>query len=157
MGLSPLLTLIIIGLIPNVVRFIFSNFWAGVYDKINFLHIRMINTGIIAIGTLLFYMTRSIPVIILAQIIMHIGFSASPFLWTLWVTKVAPPTETRNYMSVHTFLCGIRGILGAFLGFLFLQRFSMAAVGYVSFALLIISLLILFPLMNHPMIQSNRA
>jgi MFS family permease len=156
LGLSPMITILIVGVIPTITKLVFNNIWAKSFDYFDFLPVRIVSIIIVSMGTLLFYMTRSIPVIIVSQIIMNIGFSASPFLWNLWVTKIVEPGESRAYMSVHTFLCGIRGILGPFIGFIFIQRFSMKAVGYVSFSLLMISLAILIPMMNHPLIKKRR-
>jgi len=157
LGLPPMTTLLIVGVIPSLIRFLFNNFWAKCFDRFNFIHIRIVTTLIVSMGTVLFYLTRNLPLIIFAQIIMNIGFSASPFMWNLWVTKVAPPGESRMYMSVHTFLCGIRGVLGPFTGFLFLTKFTMRSVGFVSFGLFMISLAVLIPLVRYPLFQNKVA
>jgi hypothetical protein len=37
--------------------------------------------------------------------------------WALWVTKLAPKHAVAEYMSVHTFLTGMRGLVAPALGF----------------------------------------
>ncbi|MEZ5302399.1 MAG: hypothetical protein R3F11_17460 [Verrucomicrobiales bacterium] len=37
--------------------------------------------------------------------------------WSLWVTKLAPADRVAEYMSVHTFTTGLRGMAAPFLGF----------------------------------------
>ena len=148
LGLSPLVVLIILGVIPSTVRFICNNFWGRIFDKVNFLPIRMINSLLVGVGIFIFFLTENLALIILGQIIMNIGFAASPYLWNLWVTKVAPPGESQAFMSVHTFLCGVRGILGPFIGFAFIQSFSMRTVGTLSLGIIIFSVSLLIPLLK---------
>lgn len=148
LGLSPFLTLIIIGFIPNAVKLLFSNLWAGIFDRFHFLPIRIITTFLMGTGIFLFFLTENIAVIIAGQVIMNIGLACSPFIWNLWVTKIAPAGESQPYMSVHTFLCGIRGVLGPFAGFLFIQNFSIRSVGFISFAMVLVSIFMLLPLLR---------
>ena len=148
LGLSPFITLIIIGFIPNFVKLLFSNLWARIFDRFNFLPIRIITTLLMGVGIFLFFLTENIVIIILGQIVMNIGLACSPFIWNLWVTKIAPQGESQPYMSVHTFLCGIRGVIGPFAGFLFIQNFPIESVGFISFGMVIISILILLPLLR---------
>ncbi|MDC7239589.1 MAG: MFS transporter [Spirochaetales bacterium] len=148
LGLSPLAVLIILGVIPTAVKFIFTNFWARIFDRFSFIPIRIINSLLAGGGIFIFFLTDSIPVVILGQVIMNIGFGASPFLWNLWVTRVAPPGESQPFMSVHTFLCGVRGTIGPFIGFAFIQSFSMQTVGALSLGITLLSILILMPLLK---------
>jgi|GEM_PF-972633 len=148
LGLSPFLTLIIIGFIPNAVKLLFSNLWARIFDRFDFLPIRIITTLLMGIGIFLFFLTENIAVIITGQVIMNIGLACSPFIWNLWVTKIVPQGESQPYMSVHTFLCGVRGVMGPFLGFLFVQNFPMRYVGTISFAMVMVSIAILIPMLK---------
>ncbi|MDC7235388.1 MAG: MFS transporter [Spirochaetales bacterium] len=151
LGLNPLTVMIILGVIPSTVRFLCNNYWGRIFDRFSFLPIRMITSLMVGAGIFLFFLTENIILIIAGQIIMNIGFAAAPFLWNLWVTKVAPPGESRAFMSVHTFLCGLRGILGPFLGFAFIQTFPMRTVGTISLGLIVFSVTLLFPLLNRPL------
>ncbi len=153
LGLSPFIALIILGFVPNAVKLLFNNLWARIFDRFSFLPIRIITTLFIGSGIFLFFSTDRIFIIIVAQILMNIGFACSPFIWNLWVTQIAPPGESQAFMSVHTFLCGVRGIIGPFVGFLFIQQFSMRSVGIISLVLNIISVLILLPFLNHSAIR----
>ena len=43
-------------------------------------------------------------------IIFGISYGGGDVAWSLWVTKFAPPERVADYMSIHTFLTGARGI-----------------------------------------------
>ena len=49
----------------------------------------------------------------LAAVINGNTFAGGTIAWNLWVTRVAPEGRTTEYMSVHTFVTGIRLLLGA--------------------------------------------
>jgi hypothetical protein len=44
--------------------------------------------------------------------------------WGLWVTKLAPKHAVAEYMSVHSFLTGLRGLLAPPLAFAMLEVMS---------------------------------
>ena len=52
--------------------------------------------------------------------------------WSLWVTKLAPDHAVAEYMSVHTFFTGVRGILSPFLAFYLIGHFSFQTVATAS-------------------------
>ena len=44
-------------------------------------------------------------------IIFGISNAGGDVAWSLWVTKFAPPNRVADYMSVHTFFTGVRGVM----------------------------------------------
>ena len=46
-----------------------------------------------------------------------LAFAGGSIAWMLWVTKIAPPEYTAEYMSIHTFTTGLRGVVAPALGF----------------------------------------
>ncbi len=148
LGLGPLAVLFILGILPSLLKFSLNNIWARAFDRFHFLPIRLISSLLTGTGTLLFFLTDRVGITALGHLITSIGLGAAPFLWNLWVTQVAPPGETQRFMSVHTFLCGLRGVLGPFVGFFFISYFPIRLVGVLSFALTLLSVLILLPLIN---------
>jgi MFS family permease len=65
--------------------------------------------------------------------------------WSLWVTKFAPPERVADYMSVHTFLTGVRGVLAPLVAFAVASPASLNLLATVSVALIVAATLILVP------------
>ena len=66
--------------------------------------------------------------------------------WSLWVTKFATKERTAAYMSVHTFLTGIRGFAAPFLGFYLLANWGSKATGNIGSAMILISIIMVYGL-----------
>ena len=64
-------------------------------------------------------------------------------MWSLWVTKFAPPERAADYMSVHTFFTGIRGLLSPFLGFFLVGILPIQTLGWISGGLVFGSIFLL--------------
>ena len=61
----------------------------------------------------------------------------------LWVTKFAPPERVADYMSVHTFFTGVRGVVAPAVAFHLIGTLPMATLGWISAALIGGSMLML--------------
>jgi hypothetical protein len=48
---------------------------------------------------------------LIGMILLGVSFSGGNVAWSLWVTKIAPPDLVADYMAVHTFMTGLRGIV----------------------------------------------
>lgn len=66
--------------------------------------------------------------------------------WNLWVTKFAPQERTAAYMSVHTFLTGIRGFAAPFMGFYLLVTVGAKKTGGIGSILILISIIMVYVL-----------
>lgn len=104
-------------IIPNVARLCFSRAWGRLFDRMDFLTLRAIlNTGFM-LGILSFFTGTGWPGLTTGAILFGISNAGSDVAWTLWVTKFAPPGRVTEYMAVHTFLTGLRGIVAPFAAF----------------------------------------
>ena len=104
-------------IIPNVARLCFSRAWGRLFDRMDFLTLRAIlNTGFM-LGILSFFTGTGWPGLTAGAILFGISNAGSDVAWTLWVTKFAPPGRVTEYMAVHTFLTGLRGIVAPFAAF----------------------------------------
>jgi MFS family permease len=65
--------------------------------------------------------------------------------WSLWVTKMAPPERVADYMAVHTFFTGLRGIVAPTLAFYAAERFSIEGIGWVCAFLIVLANMVLWP------------
>lgn len=135
---------LVVGVVPNLARLCFSPVWGWLFDRMDFLRLRiLLNLGFAA-GILTFFLNRELPWLVLAAIIFGVSASGGDVAWGLWVTKFAPPEHTAEYMSVHTFLTGVRGVVAPQLAFhaarlLPLSHLALAAAGLI----LLVSLLLL--------------
>jgi predicted MFS family arabinose efflux permease len=139
----------LITIIPDLMRAFSAPLLAKLFDRINFIILRMIINIIFAFGVGLFFLTKDPWVIGLASALIGIAFGGGTVAWGLWVTKYAPPEKVGAYMSVHVFLTGVRGTLGPLIGFWTVQQIGPSAIGMVSFALMILATLMLIPEIKH--------
>ncbi|MCX6886215.1 MAG: MFS transporter, partial [Verrucomicrobia bacterium] len=56
--------------------------------------------------------------------------------WGLWVTKFAPPGRVADYMSVHTFFTGVRGVVAPLVAFSSVASLSPHTLGWISVGLI---------------------
>jgi hypothetical protein len=65
--------------------------------------------------------------------------------WSLWVIKFAPPERVADYMSVHTFFTGVRGVLAPLAAFYLVAGLPLNVMGWISVALIAIGSAFLVP------------
>lgn len=136
-----LLTLVI----PNVARLLLSPVWGRLFDRMNFFALRCtLNVGF-ALGIAAFFTSDSETGLIVGAIIYGISNAGGDVAWALWVTKFAPPDRVADYMSVHTFLTGVRGIAAPFIAFQVIERSTPAAMGWIAGGLILVGTAILLP------------
>ena len=136
-----LLTLVI----PNAARLVLNPVWGWLFDRMNFFALRItLNLGF-AMGIAAFFTSNSWPGLVTGAVIYGISNAGGDVAWGLWVTKFAPSDHVADYMSVHTFLTGVRGVVAPFVAFQVVQRFSPQAMGWVAGAMIVAASLILLP------------
>ncbi len=136
---------LLVGVIPNVARLIMSPLWGWLFDRMNFFTLRMtLNIGF-AVGILSFFTSDSFTGLVLGAIVFGISNAGGDVAWSLWVTKFAPPERVADYMSVHTFFTGVRGVAAPVLGFHLVQTMPVKTLGIISTGLVACSVLLLLP------------
>ena len=107
------------------------------------------------VGILLFFSSRDPLIIGLGSFLSGVCTGGGGIAWNLWVTHFAPSRDTHIYMSVHTFLTGVRGIIGPYLSFIALESLSLQQISWVSGSLILVSIVMLpFAL---PMLRRQRS
>ena len=140
-GMIALLT----GVIPNVARLILRPIWGWLFDHLNFFVLRVtLNCGF-ALGILTFFTSHNMKGLVLAAVIYGISNAGGDVAWSLWVTKFAPPERVADYMSVHTFFTGVRGIVAPLFGFQLLNGLSLQSLGWISASMILVATLLLLP------------
>lgn len=136
-----LLTLVI----PNSARLLLSPVWGRLFDRMNFFGLRIVLNLGFALGIATFFTSNSTAGLITAAIIYGVSNAGGDVAWGLWVTKFAPAEHVAEYMAVHTFMTGIRGVLAPFVAFQVVQHFSPQFMGWISGAMILIASAILLP------------
>jgi hypothetical protein len=138
-GMVAMLTAVI----PNVARLATTWVWGRLFDRINFFVVRaLVNTGL-ALGIVIYFSSSTLTGLICGSIVFGMATSGGEVVWSLWVTKFAPPERTADYMSVHTFFTGIRGLLAPFLGFFLVGLMPIKTLGWISGGLVFGSIFLL--------------
>jgi MFS family permease len=143
--LSAVMVAMLTGVIPNLARLVLNPVWGWLFDKMNFFVLRLLLNLGFALGIISFFATGSLPGLILGAVLFGIANAGADVAWGLWVTKFAPPERVADYMSVHTFFTGIRGVLAPVAAFYLVAHMPPAGIGWISVALLGIGSAFLIP------------
>jgi MFS family permease len=145
LALRPDMIALLTGVVPNLARLVMSPVWGWLFDRMNFFVMRItLNIGF-AIGIVSFFASDSTAGFVLAAITFGVSTAGGDVAWTLWVTKVAPPQRVADYMSVHTFFTGVRGLAAPLVGFALVDRYAMTTMGWFSAASIFLGSLFLLP------------
>ncbi|MBI3879449.1 MAG: MFS transporter [Verrucomicrobia bacterium] len=134
--------------VPNVARLILSPVWGRLFDRMNFFALRATLNAGFGLGILAFFTSDSTAGLYAGAIIFGISNAGGDVAWSLWVTKFSPPDKVAEYMSVHTFFTGVRGVLAPIVAFQFATGNSMHTMGWVAAGMITLSVLILLPEMK---------
>ncbi len=137
---------LIVAVIPYFARILTTHFWGRLFDRHNFIVVRTLLNSCFLIGILLFFHSTSLGMLGLAASIFGTAAAGGNIAWSLWVTKLAPPGKVADYMSVHTFSTGIRGILAPYIGFYLIAAVSPSATAILAATLIGTSIVLLLPM-----------
>lgn len=133
------------GVVPNAARIILSPIWGRLFDRANFFVLRVILNVGFATGILTFFTSTDLPGLILGAVIFGISNAGGDIAWSLWVTKFAPENRVADYMSVHTFFTGLRGVLAPLTAFQLAKTLPLTTLGGISAGLIFLATLLLIP------------
>ena len=136
---------LLVGVIPNLARLVMSPIWGRLFDHMNFFVLRIVLNLGFALGMLSFFGGDHVVWLVLGAIIYGISNSGGDVAWSLWVTKFAPPERVADYMSVHTFFTGLRGVLAPVVAFWLVGQFSLAAISWLGAIMIVFATLLLIP------------
>lgn len=129
--------------IPAITRLATTMFWGRLFDRINMILFRILMNGIFALAIFLYFWSDQFWVIALGAVVFGIARGGGEILWSLWVTKLAPEDHVADYMSVHTFLTGLRGFAAPFVGFWAISNFGPRGTTLFALACVAIAALVL--------------
>ena len=135
----------LVGVIPNLARLVLSPIWGVLFDRMNFFVLRItLNIGF-ALGAISFFVGGEMIWLVIAAVLFGISNAGADVAWSLWVTKFAPPERVADYMSVHTFFTGVRGVLAPLLAFYVVAGLPLHYVGWICAGLIAIGTSLLVP------------
>ena len=130
--------------IPSIVKLVFTYPWGWLFDRVNFYLLRVALNTLFTAAVLVVFFGKGFWVIAIGTGLQGFAFAGGNIAWSLWVTKLAPAEHTAEYMSVHTFMTGLRGVAAPFIGFALLRDYG-AGVAVFSAVLMTLSSLVLIP------------
>ncbi|MEW6302366.1 MAG: hypothetical protein AB1705_02780 [Verrucomicrobiota bacterium] len=136
---------LLVGVIPNVARLILSPLWGWLFDHMNFFALRVVLNLGYAIGIISFFTGQEMWALVAGAIVFGVANAGGDVAWSLWVTKFAAPERVADYMSVHTFFTGVRGLLAPLAAFHLASQVSLATLGWLSMGMILASCLLLLP------------
>ncbi len=136
---------LLVGVIPNLARLVMSPIWGRLFDHMNFFVLRIVLNCGFALGMLSFFGGDHVAWLVLGAIIYGISNAGGDVAWSLWVTKFAPPERVADYMSVHTFFTGLRGVLAPVAAFQLVAHFSLSAISWLGAIMIVLATLLLIP------------
>lgn len=133
------------GVVPNLARLVMSPVWGWLFDRMNFFTLRItLNCGF-AIGIVAFFTSSDWTGLVLGAIVFGISNAGGDVAWSLWVTKFAPPEHVADYMAVHTFFTGVRGVLAPLVAFHASRTLELHWLGWIAAGLIAASSVLLLP------------
>ena len=143
--LSAVMVATLVGVIPNFTRLMTSRIWGWCFDRVNFLTLRLVLSLCFILSMLAFFLVKDMTALIVGAAIFGIAQSGGDIGWSLWVIKLAPPQHAAEYMSVHTFFTGIRGMIAPFITFALVEIISPHYVALLAAFIIILGALLLLP------------
>jgi len=133
------------GVIPNLARLTLNPLWGWLFDRMNFFVLRItLNAGFL-LGILTFFLSGSMTGLVCGAVCYGIAHAGGDVAWSLWVTKFAPADRVADYMSVHTFFTGLRGVVAPLFAFGLITVLPIGAMAGISGALIVGATLLLIP------------
>jgi hypothetical protein len=130
---------IITTVIPETCFFFFVLVWGRLFDRLDFYVLRCILNVFFAAGIVFYYMGDGLWALYIGIGLHGVAKAGGNIVWSLWVTKFADAEHVAEYMSVHTFLTGCRGVLAPFLAFPIAAAFGPVWVGGISVTLIAVA------------------
>lgn len=136
---------LVVGIIPEALRLLTTPIWARIFDRHHFVGIRMAINVIQLFALVTFFWGRTLPWLCVSAALEGMVLAGGNIAWALWVTHVAPARHTAEYMSVHQFFTGLRGVIGAFLGIRLASAYGLQPVAWTAVGLVLLSIFLMAP------------
>ncbi len=133
---------LITGIVPSVMRLVSTFFWGWLFDRVNFFRLRIVVNLVFLAGVILYFVWNDVRLILIGSALFGLARGGGEIMFNLFVTKLAPSEHIADYMSVHTFLAGLRILAAPFLGFFLVEWANVSVMTAVSASFIVASVLI---------------
>jgi MFS family permease len=147
-GYSPLQVALVTVVIPTSVQLLTTITWGGLFDRVRFFRLRLVLNTLGSMAVLVLFLSPAFWGVCVGAALLGLFRGGGNVAWNLWVTKLAPEDHVGEYMSVHTFFTGIRGIATPWLGFYLLREHGVVVFAWTCFILVTLSSLAVLPLLK---------
>jgi len=131
--------------IPMLVFIVCIVPWGMVFDRLPFYRVRVMVNVFFFIGILIYYLGGTYIALCIGMVFHGIGRSGGNILWSLWVTRFSTEENVGEYMSVHSSLTGVRGVLAPVIAFAVAGWMGPGVVAIGGASLILVSSLWLIP------------
>ncbi|MCB1094348.1 MAG: MFS transporter, partial [Verrucomicrobiae bacterium] len=131
--------------VPVIFRLVTTFFWGFAFDKVNFFILRIVLNMVFGLSLLAFFVGKSEAFLWIGMALRGVAMGGGNIAWNLWVTKLAPAERVSEYMSVHTFLTGVRGVIGPPLAFWLITIVPVNTMAWIGFGILLIASSLILP------------
>lgn len=138
-------TSLLLGTTVMGVQLVSTMIWGRLFDRLNFFLLRAVLNLIFIFAQFFFFLGGSFTTLVIGCMFYGLAMGGGNVAWSLWVTKMAPPEKTADYMSAHTFTTGVRALFAPFLGIQLAVMLPIQWVVGLSTVLIIVSCLMLVP------------
>ena len=111
----------------------------------NFFILRIVLNMVFGLSLLAFFVGKSEAFLWIGMALRGVAMGGGNIAWNLWVTKLAPAERVSEYMSVHTFLTGVRGVIGPPLAFWLITIVPVNTMAWIGFGILLIASSLILP------------
>jgi MFS family permease len=131
--------------VPMVFKLLSAWPWGILFDKVSFVAVRTLLNVLFALSILVYFIGPSYAWWWAGAALLGLAFGGGNVVWNLWVTKLAPGDRVADYMSVHTFLTGLRGLVAPVIAFRCTGLLSIEHLAWICAALILFSTLLMLP------------
>ena len=131
--------------LPTVFALLSILVWGRMFDRRHFYRVRGLINLLFVVSTLCYFGGATLPWMALGMAAHGLARAGGDVSWNLWVTKFARPDQVAEYMSVHAFLTGLRGLVAPFIGFHLLGHFPPHVVAAICAALILAGTALILP------------
>jgi MFS family permease len=131
--------------VPMVFKLLSAWPWGILFDRVSFIAVRTLLNALFVLSILVYFIGPSYAWWWAGAALLGLAYGGGNVVWNLWVTKLAPGDRVADYMSVHTFLTGLRGLVAPMIAFRFVGLLTIEHLAWICSALIAFSTLLMLP------------
>lgn len=131
--------------LPGICALLSILAWGRLFDRGHFYRVRGLINLLFVASSVCYFMGGSLAWMVAGMAAHGLARAGGDVSWNLWVTKFARADQVAEYMSVHAFLTGLRGLLAPFAGFYLLGHFPPPVVAALCAALILAGTSLIVP------------